>query len=283
VAQRSTAPGGGIASAGGEARAEQRGFGDDLRPVSPGAQRPGSTDTGPFARPSPGRPDDRTASGIREFENPNRSGMAPLSVPDRDDRVAPAGSAGPAAAEVNDPNYSAANRAAEAEPDDPGYTRMDSGARGRATVPARYNRHGGRVRDIMTADVNVATPQTELYYVARMMDERDVGAIPIVDSTDSMKLLGLVTDRDIVIRTIARRTDPNDLRAGDVMSAGVESVTPETSVEELVSRMERRQVRRMPVVENGRLVGIVAQADIARRGGDEDTGELVERISDPGR
>jgi CBS domain-containing protein len=280
VGDRITTPGAGIGSSGAQSRSEQGGLGHDTRPSAPGAERPGSTDTGPFARPSE-QPDPRTAPANREFESPSRSGMAPLSVPDRDDRDAPPGSAGAAAAEVADPNYSAANRSAEIDPGSPGYTRMDYANRGGARQTTQYNRHGRQVRDIMTADVNVATPQTELYYVARMMDERDVGIIPIVESTESMKLVGLVTDRDIVVRTIAKRTDPNDLRAADVMSAGVESVSPDTSIEELIQKMEQRQVRRMPVIDNDRLVGIVAQADIARRGADPQTGDLVERISEP--
>ena len=139
-----------------------------------------------------------------------------------------------------------------------------------------------RVRDVMTADIEVCTPQTELYYVARMMAERDVGAIPVVESTDSMKPVGIITDRDIVMRAIAKRQDPHGLRAGDCMSTDVLTVTPDMSLDECLNRMEARQVRRVIVVDDdGRCCGIVAQADIALRAPAHETAELVRDISQP--
>src|SRR5688572_12058289 len=75
------------------------------------------------------------------------------------------------------------------------------------------------VRDVMTPLVEVCTPQTELYYVARMMADRDVGAIPVVETTDSMRPIGIITDRDIVVRALAKRQDVNAMRAGDCMSS----------------------------------------------------------------
>lgn len=147
---------------------------------------------------------------------------------------------------------------------------------------SRRNSNPSCVRDIMTADIEVCTPQTALYYVARMMAERDVGAIPVVESTDSMKPVGIITDRDIVIRALAKRQDPDDLRCADCMSTDLLTVTPDMSLNECLNRMEERQVRRVVVVdESGRCCGIVAQADIARMAPESETAELVRDISQP--
>ena len=138
------------------------------------------------------------------------------------------------------------------------------------------------VRDVMTSDIEVCTPQTELYFVARMMAERDVGAIPVVHSTDTMMPVGIITDRDIVIRAIARRQDPSALRCADCMSSDLLTVTPGMNLEECLNRMEERQVRRVVVVdESGRCCGIVAQADIALAAPAGETAELVRDISQP--
>jgi CBS domain-containing protein len=149
------------------------------------------------------------------------------------------------------------------------------------------SRNGGNptcVREVMTADIEVCTPQTELYYVARMMAERDVGAIPVVHSTDTMMPVGIITDRDIVVRAIAKRQDPGALRCADCMSSDVLTVTPEMSLNHCLNRMEERQVRRVIVVdEKGRCCGIVAQADVARHAPQEETAELVRDISQPGQ
>ena len=138
------------------------------------------------------------------------------------------------------------------------------------------------VRDVMTPLVEVCTPQTELYYVARMMADRDVGAIPVVDNTDSMRPVGIITDRDIVVRALARRQDVNAMRAGDCMSSGVITVTPDGDLQECIERMEREQVRRIVVVDAfGRCVGIVAQADIATKTMMSTTADLVREVSKP--
>ena len=138
------------------------------------------------------------------------------------------------------------------------------------------------VRDVMTPLVEVATPQTELYSVARMMADRDVGAIPIVENTDSMKPIGMITDRDIVVRALARRQDPGAMRAGDCMSSGVITCKPDDDLHECTERMEREQVRRIVVVDAfGRCVGIVAQADIATKTMMSTTADLVREVSRP--
>jgi CBS domain-containing protein len=137
------------------------------------------------------------------------------------------------------------------------------------------------VRDVMSANVECCTPQTELQYVARMMAERDCGAIPVVDSMDAMHVVGMVTDRDIVVRVVARNQNPLELRAADCMSGDdLLIVGQDMSLQEVLDRMEDRQVRRVPVVDqSGKLTGIVAQADIAKSVSRDATGELVQDIS----
>jgi CBS domain-containing protein len=140
------------------------------------------------------------------------------------------------------------------------------------------------VRDVMTPAVEVATPSTELYYAARMMADRDVGAIPVVENTDTMKPVGIVTDRDIVVRGLAKRQDVNALNVGVVMSEGAVTVRPEASVDDAVKLMEQHQIRRIIVVDDGgRTVGIIAQADIATKAPEHETSELVEQVSRPSR
>jgi CBS domain-containing protein len=139
-----------------------------------------------------------------------------------------------------------------------------------------------RVRDVMTSDLQVCQPQTEIYYVARMMAERDVGAIPVVESTESMRPVGIITDRDIVVRGFAKRQSPADLQASECMSTDLLTLRPEMSIDDATRHMEDRKVRRALVVDDaGRCVGIVAQSDIARHAQLQKTGELVQEISRP--
>jgi CBS domain-containing protein len=201
---------------------------------------------------------------------------------DRLDEMPVPGHRSPGLPEIADPNFTAASPRAK-DHTDTGVTRMDTG-RNFDNRKSQAGRSGNPscVRDVMTADIEVCTPQTELYYVARMMAERDVGAIPVVESTDSMKPVGIITDRDIVIRAIAKRQDPDGLRCADCMSTDLLTVAPDMSLDECLNRMEERQVRRVVVVdESGRCCGIVAQADIARMAPANETAELVRDISQP--
>jgi CBS domain-containing protein len=113
---------------------------------------------------------------------------------------------------------------------------------------------------------------------ARLMREEHIGALPI---TDDEKLVGMITDRDITTRVVAEAADPQTTSVGDVYSRDLIGVAPDNDLEAALHLMARHQVRRLPVVENGRLVGIVAQADIALRENKKKTGELVEAISEP--
>jgi len=201
-----------------------------------------------------------------------------------DDQLGPESSAGAAARETSDPNFTNATR-------DRSDAREDAGQPATSgTFPAgteQSSKSSGRrksnvtVREAMTADVAVCNPTTQLAYVARMMEERDCGAVPVVESTDTMQPIGIVTDRDIVIRALARNQDALSLCAGDVMSVDPLVVDPDMSLEECAKQMEQRRVRRAIVVDHtGRCCGILAQADISMWSGSE-TAELVRQISEP--
>ena len=132
------------------------------------------------------------------------------------------------------------------------------------------------VRDAMTEDPRSIGPSVSVVEAARLMREGDIGSLPI---TDDEQLVGMITDRDITTRVVAEAADPKVTSVGDVYSQDLISVEPDKDLAEALQLMARHQVRRLPVVENGRLVGIVAQADIALTENEKKTGELVEAIS----
>jgi CBS domain-containing protein len=134
------------------------------------------------------------------------------------------------------------------------------------------------VRDAMTEDPRSIGPSASVVEAAQLMREEHIGALPI---TDDEQLLGMITDRDITTRVVAEAADPKATSVGDVCSRDVISVEADKDHEEALELMARHQVRRLPVVEGGTLVGIVAQADIALRENETKTGELVEAISEP--
>jgi len=133
------------------------------------------------------------------------------------------------------------------------------------------------VRDAMTEDPRSIGASEPVVDAARLMREQHVGSLPV---TDNEKLVGMITDRDITTRVVAEAADPKTISVGDVYSRDLISVEPDQDLDEALGLMARHQVRRLPVIENGSLVGIVAQADIALRE-KEKTGELVGAISEP--
>jgi CBS domain-containing protein len=134
------------------------------------------------------------------------------------------------------------------------------------------------VRDAMTEDPRSIGVSASVVEAARLMREGHIGSLPI---TDGEQVLGMITDRDITTRVVAEAADPETTSVGDVCSRDVVGVEVDKDPEEVVELMARHQVRRLPVVEDGRLVGIVAQADIALTENEKKTGELVEAISEP--
>jgi CBS domain-containing protein len=134
------------------------------------------------------------------------------------------------------------------------------------------------VRDAMTEDPRSIGASASVVEAARLMREKDIGSLPI---TEDEQLVGMLTDRDLTTRVVAEAADPKMTSVGDVCSRNLISVEPDKDLEEALQLMARHQVRRLPVVENGSLIGIVAQADIALRENEKKTGELVEAISEP--
>jgi CBS domain-containing protein len=133
------------------------------------------------------------------------------------------------------------------------------------------------VRDVMTPDPRTVTPNDSIQAAAQIMREEDTGIVPVVENG---RLAGVVTDRDIVTRAVARGMPPTE-RVGQVATAVIEAVTPDVSTREAARIMGEHQVRRLPVVENGRLVGIVSLGDLAvKEGKDSRIGDTLENISE---
>jgi CBS domain-containing protein len=135
---------------------------------------------------------------------------------------------------------------------------------------------GMSIREVMTSEVKACEPSATVVEAAKLMAQEDVGPIPVVEDG---RLVGIITDRDIVVKMIAKGDDPSSRTVGDIASRDLVTITPDSDVSEALDLMAENQVRRLPVVDGDRLVGIVAQADIARMGSDKKTGEVVEEIS----
>ncbi len=141
-----------------------------------------------------------------------------------------------------------------------------------------------RVKQIMTPDPACCVPESTAQDAARLMRNHDCGSIPVVQSISSRRLVGTVTDRDLAVRGLAEGRGP-DAPVRELMTQDPVACVPEDEVEDLRQVMVRELVRRVPVVDaDGVLVGIVAQADIAREEGaasDREVGRIVEAISEP--
>jgi CBS domain-containing protein len=135
---------------------------------------------------------------------------------------------------------------------------------------------GKNISEVMTRDVRACEPSTTVAEAAKTMAGEGVGPVPVVDNG---RIVGIVTDRDIVVRVVAEGKDARSTTVGEIASTDLVTVSPEDDIDEALTMMAKRQVRRLPVVEGDRLVGIVAQADVARLGEDKKTGEVVEEIS----
>ena len=133
------------------------------------------------------------------------------------------------------------------------------------------------VRDAMTEDPRSIGASASVVEAARLMREQHIGSLPV---TQDERVVGMITDRDITTRVVAESAPLETTSVGDVYSRDLIIVEPDKDLDEALQLMTRHQVRRLPVVENGRLVGMVAQADIALKE-NERTGELVGAISEP--
>lgn len=134
------------------------------------------------------------------------------------------------------------------------------------------------IREIMTANPSTIEPNNSIVEAARIMKQENAGVVPV---TENGRLTGMVTDRDIAVRVVAEGKDPQSTTVREVASTDLVTVDPQQDLDEALRLMAQHQVRRLPVVEeDGRLVGVVAQADVAREGDDAKTGQVVQEISD---
>jgi CBS domain-containing protein len=150
---------------------------------------------------------------------------------------------------------------------------------GAAPQNRRWQREPLTAAEIMTRDPRTVTAETPTAEVAAVMKSENCGIVPVVDA--ERRLQGVVTDRDIVMRTLAEGRSCDGVTARDVMTDDVEAVTPNDTVRQVIELMGRTQVRRIPVVDRqDRLLGIISMADIANRADyDEDLQDALERIS----
>ena len=133
-------------------------------------------------------------------------------------------------------------------------------------------------RDVMTPEVEHLDEQDTLSTAAERMKALDVGALPVC--SDEQRLVGMVTDRDIVVRAVAEGRDPSTVTAGEIAQGEAVTIGADDNLEEARDVMARHQVRRLPVIDGDRLVGIISQADVAQESPDAETGEVVQRISE---
>lgn len=136
---------------------------------------------------------------------------------------------------------------------------------------------GKTISEVMTSNPRTIEPSTPIVEATKIMRDDDVGSIPIVEGD---QLWGTITDRDVSIRAVAEGRDAQSTTVGEIASRDLVTIDPQQDLDEALRLMAQHQVRRLPVVEeDGRLVGIVAQADIAQIGDDARTGETVQQIS----
>ena len=136
-----------------------------------------------------------------------------------------------------------------------------------------------KVRDIMTSEgLATATLETTLAEIAERMRDESVGAIPVVDDDD--KLVGIITDRDIVVRAIAEGEDPQECTAEEILSEQLHTIDPEAELEEAAELMARHQIRRLPVVEEEVVVGMISLGDIAVKSEEDEASEILEDVSE---
>jgi CBS domain-containing protein len=142
-----------------------------------------------------------------------------------------------------------------------------------------------QAQELMTRDPACCTPEDSAQKAAELMSQHDCGAIPVVDDEQSRHLCGMITDRDIAVRGVARGRGA-ETKVGDLMTNDVECCSADSDVKEVERVMTSRQVRRVPIIDaDGELIGIVSQADLAcsNKVDEEEVGLVIERISEPGR
>ena len=137
------------------------------------------------------------------------------------------------------------------------------------------------ISSLMTRDPVCCAPDQSVRDVAQMMMDHDCGEIPVVSDRDGRTLIGVVTDRDIVCRAVAAGLDMNKTPISRVMSSPVITASADMTLEECLALMESHQIRRIPVVDDGGVCGIVSQADVAVEASGQATAQLVREVSRP--
>lgn len=138
-----------------------------------------------------------------------------------------------------------------------------------------------KAADIMTKDITVVNPESSIRDAAEKMRALDTGILPVCDGRD---MVGVITDRDIVIRTTADGKDPAGAKVKEAMTTEVAFCLEDEDIEKIAHRMEENRIRRMPVISHGKkLVGMISLADMAARGGQGAACEVLEKVSRPGK
>jgi CBS domain-containing protein len=135
-----------------------------------------------------------------------------------------------------------------------------------------------KVEELMTRDPATLRPESTCSEAAALMKREDCGSLPVVKDG---RLVGIVTDRDIVVRAVAGGKDPTHLAVSEIMTSGPTTIAPDMKAEDASELMSEKQVRRLPVVENGRLVGILAIGQVARHESASAAGETLKEVSQP--
>ena len=138
---------------------------------------------------------------------------------------------------------------------------------------------GKMVRDAMTPNPRTVALDHSVVEAAQIMEKEDVGSVPVVDADNI--LVGMITDRDIALRVVAAGRDPRSTTAGEVATTQVSPAYPDEPLDEALELMAYLQVRRLPVIEDDRVIGILAQADVVHEIRDKKAGQLVAEISQP--
>jgi CBS domain-containing protein len=134
-----------------------------------------------------------------------------------------------------------------------------------------------KARDVMTPDPEVIDEHETVLEAAKKLADLDVGAMPVC--TSDRRVVGMLTDRDIVTKVLAQGKDPASVKAGELAQGEAVTIGADDSVEEALRTMAEHKVRRLPVIDGHDLVGVVAQADVARALPEDKVGDLVEAIS----
>jgi len=132
-------------------------------------------------------------------------------------------------------------------------------------------------KDVMTSNPSVCREENTIYDVVRIMSREDCGVVPVVDSDD--KCVGIITDRDICLRLVLDHLDPEDTLVSELMSEDVITCHPDEDMEQVIAKMEREQIRRIPVVnDSDNIVGIISEGDIAKSEVKPKVSELVQAV-----